>query len=67
MTQGEFHEMQLQEQRLEDALNRMEHGDALNDDDISMIYWACGKSRKPRLSFISNVFNDWNDVYSVIY
>jgi len=65
MTQSEFHEMQLQEQRLEAALEKVEHGDFLTDDEVSIIHWACGKSRKPRQSFMRQVFEDWSDVYKL--
>ena len=65
MNQAEFHEMQLQEQRLEQALDKVEHGDFLNDDEVSIIYWACGKARKPRQSFMSGIFKDWQDVYKL--
>lgn len=65
MNQAEFHEMQLQEQRLEQALDKVEHGDFLTDDEVAIIYWACGKSRKPRQSFMAGIFNDWSDVYSL--
>ena len=67
MNQAEFVEMQHQEQRLEQALDKVEHGDFLTDEEVSIIYWACGKTRQPRANFMANIFNDWNDVYSVIY
>ena len=44
MTQEEFVAMQQQEERLEAALERMEAGDFLSDDDISVIRWEIGRA-----------------------
>lgn len=70
MTQAEFHEMQMQERLLDEALSKIEVGEHLNDDELSIVFWACGKSRKQRVNYQNNlkaIFNDWSDVYSVIY
>ena len=34
--------MQEIEERLEEVLNKVKH--LLTDDEISLLYWACGKS-----------------------
>ena len=62
MTQEEFVAMQQQEERLELALERMEAGDFLSDDDISVIRWACGKPSKSK-SKLSPIFEDWASIY----
>ena len=62
MTQEEFVAMQQQEERLEAALERMEAGDFLSDDDISVIRWACGKPSKPK-SKLAPVFEDWATIF----
>jgi len=62
MTQEEFVAMQQQEERLEAALERMEAGDFLSDDDISVIRWACGKPSKPK-SKLAPVFEDWASIF----
>ena len=62
MTQEEFVAMQEQEERLEAALERMEAGDFLSDDDISVIRWACGKPSKPK-SKLAPLFEDWASIF----
>ena len=62
MNQEEFVAMQQQEERLETALERMEAGDFLSDDDISVIRWACGKPSKPK-SKLAPVFEDWASIF----
>ena len=62
MNQEEFVAMQQQEERLESALERMEAGDFLSDDDISVIRWACGKPSKPK-SKLAPVFEDWASIF----
>ena len=62
MTHEEFVAMQQQEERLEAALERMEAGDFLSDDDISVIRWACGKPSKPK-SKLAPLFEDWASIF----
>ena len=62
MNQEEFVAMQQQEERLEAALERMEAGDFLSDDDISVIRWACGKPSKSK-SKLAPVFEDWASIF----
>ena len=62
MTHEEFVAMQEQEERLEAALEKMEAGDFLSDDDISVIRWACGKPSKPK-SKLSQIFEDWASIF----
>ena len=60
MNQEEFVAMQQQEERLEAALERMEAGDFLSDDDVSVIRWACGKPPKSKLA---PLFEDWASIF----
>jgi hypothetical protein len=62
MNHEEFVAMQQQEERLELALERMEAGDFLSDDDVSIIRWACGKPSKPK-SKLSPIFEDWATIF----
>ena len=62
MNQEEFVAMQQHEERLESALERMEAGDFLSDDDISVIRWACGKPSKPK-SKLAPLFEDWASIF----
>jgi hypothetical protein len=62
MDQEAFVAMQQQEERLESALERMEAGDFLSDDDVLIIRWACGKPSKPK-SKLAPVFEDWATIF----
>lgn len=62
MDHDAFVAMQQHEERLEEALARMESGDFLSDDDISIIRWACGKPSKPK-SKLAPIFEDWATIF----
>ena len=62
MNQEEFVAMQQQEERLAQALERMESGDFLSDDDVSIIRWACGKPSKSK-SNLAPLFEDWASIF----
>jgi hypothetical protein len=51
------------EQRLEIALNNMEHGTDLAQDDIDVIRAACGKPSNKRNQLLQTVFDDFGKVF----
>lgn len=59
---GELNQLMLEmEERLEIALNNMEYGTELAQDDIDVIRAACGKPRKNKV--LTNLFNDFGDIF----
>ena len=61
-------ESQLEhEQFLETALEDMEYGGRLTDDQIACIRQACGKSKPPKQSYVmpimQEMFNDFSKVF----
>jgi hypothetical protein len=59
---GELNQLMLEmEERLEIALNNMEFGTELAQDDIDVIRAACGKPRKNKV--LTNLFNDFGDIF----
>lgn len=65
MNQEEFQAIQEREAKLEEALERMERGDFLSDDDVSIIRWACGKSKPNVNKEMAALFKDWATVFRV--
>jgi len=55
--------MQEMEQRLEIALDNMEYGTELAQDDIDVIRAACGKPNNKRNVLLQSVFNDFGTVF----
>ena len=53
--------MQEMEQRLEIALDNMEYGTDLSQDDIDVIRAACGKPKRNDL--LQSVFEDFGNVF----
>ena len=51
------------EERLEQALNDMEAGVFLTQDDIDVIRAACGKPNNKRNVLLQSVFNDFGNVF----
>ena len=51
------------EERLEEALNNMEFGTELSQDDIDVIRAACGKPNNKRNVLLQSVFDDFNNVF----
>ena len=51
------------EQRLEIALDNMEYGTELAQDDIDVIRAACGKPNNKRNVLLQSVFNDFGDIF----
>ena len=51
------------EQRLELALDNMEYGTELSQDDVDVIRAACGKPNNKRNVLLQSVFNDFGDIF----
>ena len=51
------------EERLEIALDNMEFGTELAQDDIDVIRAACGKPNKKRNVLLQNVFEDFGGIF----
>ena len=51
------------EQRLEIALDNMEYGTELSQDDVDVIRAACGKPNNKRNVLLQSVFNDFGDIF----
>ena len=51
------------EQRLEIALDNMEYGTELSQDDVDVIRAACGKPNNKRNVLLQSVFNDFNNIF----
>ena len=51
------------EERLEIALDNMEFGTELAQDDIDVIRAACGKPNNKRNVLLQNVFNDFGTIF----
>ena len=55
--------MMEMEERLEIALNNMEFGAELSQDDVDVIRAACGKPNNKRNNLLQDVFNDFGNVF----
>lgn len=55
--------MNEMEQRLEIALENMEFGTDLSQDDIDVIRAACGKPNNKRNNLLQSVFEDFGNVF----
>jgi len=51
------------EQRLEMALDNMEYGTELSQDDVDVIRAACGKPNNKRNNLLQSVFEDFGNVF----
>ena len=51
------------EERLEEALQNMEFGTELAQDDIDVIRAACGKPNNKRNVLLQNVFEDFGGIF----
>jgi len=51
------------EQRLEIALDNMEYGTELSQDDVDVIRAACGKPNNKRNNLLQSVFDDFGKVF----
>ncbi len=51
------------EERLEIALDNMEYGTELSQDDVDVIRAACGKPNNKRNNLLQEVFNDFGNVF----
>ena len=55
--------MREMEERLEIALDNMEFGTELAQDDIDVIRAACGKPNNKRNVLLQNVFEDFGGIF----
>lgn len=55
--------MNEMEQRLEIALDNMEYGTELSQDDIDVIRAACGKPNNKRNVLLQSVFEDFGNIF----
>jgi hypothetical protein len=62
---GELNQLMLEmEERLEIALNNMEFGTELAQDDIDVIRAACGKPRNSQVNpLLRDVINDFGAIF----
>ena len=61
---GELNQLMLEmEERLEIALNNMEFGTELAQDDVDVIRAACGKPKHKKNVVLTNLFNDFGNVF----
>jgi hypothetical protein len=61
---GELNQLMLEmEERLEIALNNMEFGTELDQDDVDVIRAACGKPTNKRNELLQSVFDDFGNVF----
>ena len=55
--------MMEMEERLEIALDNMEYGTELSQDDVDVIRAACGKPNNKRNDLLQSVFNDFGSIF----
>jgi hypothetical protein len=55
--------MMEMEERLEVALDNMEYGTELSQDDVDVIRAACGKPNNKRNVLLQTVFEDFGNVF----
>jgi hypothetical protein len=61
---GELNQLMLEmEERLEIALNNMEFGTELEQDDVDVIRAACGKPNNKRNVLLQTVFDDFGNIF----
>ena len=61
---SELNQLMLEmEERLEEALDNMEYGTDLSQDDVDVIRAACGKPNNKRNDLLQSVFNDFGNVF----
>ena len=61
---SELHQVMMEmEERLEEALQNMEFGTELSQDDVDVIRAACGKPNNKRNVLLQSVFEDFGNVF----
>jgi hypothetical protein len=61
---SELHQVMLEmEERLEEALQNMEYGTDLSQDDVDVIRAACGKPNNKRNVLLQSVFEDFGTIF----
>lgn len=51
------------EQRLEEIMEKLERGDILSMDEISLVRWGCGLPAKAQNNYLADIFNDWANIW----
>ena len=60
----DLHQLMLEhEEFLEKALDNMEYGALLTDDEVACIRQACGKPNKRRNPILTEMFNDFGNIF----
>ena len=61
---NDLHQVMFEmEERLEEALQNMEFGTDLSQDDVDVIRAACGKPNNKRNNLLQSVFEDFGNVF----
>jgi len=61
---SELNQVMLEmEERLEEALQNMEYGTDLSQDDVDVIRAACGKPNNKRNVLLQSVFEDFGTIF----
>jgi len=61
---AQLHQLMLEhEEFLEKALDNMEYGALLTDDEVACIRQACGKPNKRKNQVLTEVFNDFGNIF----
>jgi len=61
---AELHQLMLEhEEFLEKALDNMEYGALLTNDEVACIRQACGKPNKRKNKVLTEVFNDFGNIF----
>ena len=61
---GELHQLMLEhEEYLENALQDMEFGALLTDDQVNAIRQACGKPKQRKNEVLTELFNDFGNIF----
>jgi len=57
-------DMMAEQERLEIALDKAEHGNVLDFEEIDLIRFYCGLPAKRRVNAVfAEIFNDWNNIF----
>lgn len=61
---NELHQLMLEhEEMLESALEDMEYGAQLTDDQVALIRFACGKPKSKPNALLTEMFTDFKHIF----
>ena len=61
---SELHQLMLEhEEALETALDNMEYGALLTDDEVAIIRQACGKPKSKPNALLAEMFTDFGNIF----